>query len=70
MMAGIRDSTRILAVLDSVQEHKRLTGVVEALTREIKRLDEDNAQLRAAIAAYREAVKRYAVTDGNGERRR
>jgi len=41
-------------------EHKRLVTVVSALVREVERLNEDNLQLRAAVAMYREITSRHS----------
>jgi len=43
-------------ILESMTEHKRLIIIVRALAREIERLDEDNARLRAAVTMYRRAL--------------
>ena len=40
-------------------EQQSVISLVEGMAREIRRLDEDNAQLRAAIAIYREVLSRY-----------
>ena len=53
--------SRVQQVLTSINDHQRLTAMVMTMAQEIERLDEDNAQLRAAIAMYREVVRRYAV---------
>jgi hypothetical protein len=45
-------------LLRAIQEHKRLLGIVSALTRELERLDDEVRQLRAAIAVYREVIRR------------
>jgi hypothetical protein len=42
-------------------ERKRLVAVVTDLVREVERLHEDNAQLRAAIALYREVAGRRST---------
>jgi hypothetical protein len=39
-------------------ERRRLVAVVTNLVREVERLHEDNAQLRAAIAMYRDIAGR------------
>lgn len=44
-------------MLESVEDRRRLVALVNALAKEIERLDNDNAQLRAAINFYREAVR-------------
>jgi hypothetical protein len=48
-------------ILQLFQEHKRLIAVVTTMTQEIERLDEDNAQLRAAVGVYREVVGRLSA---------
>ncbi len=53
-------SSKIHAVLQSVTKHHRLTVLVRTMALEIERLEEDNTQLRAAVAMYREALRRYA----------
>lgn len=45
-------------VLRSFQEHQRLVKVVSAMTHEIERLNDDNAQLLAAVKIYREVLSR------------
>ena len=47
---------KVQKILESVTEHKRLLIIVRAMAREIERLDEDNAQLRAAVTVYRRAL--------------
>ena len=50
--------SEIQDVLQSFREHPRLVTLVTTMAQEIARLDEDNAQLRAAITMYREVVWR------------
>jgi hypothetical protein len=45
-------------VMRSFQEHQRLVRLVSTMTHEIERLNEDNAQLYAAVKMYREVVRR------------
>lgn len=45
-------------------ESKRLSTVIKMMAREIARLHEENIQLRAAVATYRETVRRYAYEFG------
>ena len=45
-------------VLQSIQKYKRLATLVREMAQEIERLDNDNAQLRAAVAIYREIARR------------
>jgi hypothetical protein len=40
-----------------LQERRRLAEVVRVMAGEIERLEEDNIQLRAALAIYREAAR-------------
>jgi len=47
------------AVLRSLQESRRLAGVVRKMAREIERLAEDNAQLHAALKVYREVLRQH-----------
>ncbi len=49
---------RVHAVLRSLHRDRRLVGLVRIMAREIERLDEDNAQLLAAIKVYREVARR------------
>jgi len=49
-------------VLLRLAEHKRLIAVVTTLVREVERLHEDNAQLRAAVAMYRAVAGRRTET--------
>jgi hypothetical protein len=44
-------------LLESFEEYQRLVAVVKAMTKEIERLHDDNAQLRAAVNFYREAIR-------------
>ena len=52
-------TANVHAVLRSLHQDRRLVGLVRTMTREIERLDEDNAQLLAAIKVYRELVRRH-----------
>jgi hypothetical protein len=45
-------------VLRSFHEHSRLVKLVSAMTHEIERLNDDNAQLLAAVKIYREVLSR------------
>jgi hypothetical protein len=58
----MRDSggsaSRTEDLLLRLSERKRLLAVVANLAREVERLHEDNAQLRAAVAMYREIADR------------
>ena len=47
------------AAAPSAKKSQPMIALVETMSQEIKRLDEDNAQLRAAIAMYRDALERY-----------
>ncbi|HLK63345.1 MAG TPA: hypothetical protein VKU19_07890 [Bryobacteraceae bacterium] len=44
-------------VLDALVERTRLLKVVRAMSHEIERLSEDNAQLYAAVKIYREVAR-------------
>jgi hypothetical protein len=44
-------------VLWPLHHARRMAEIVRAMAQEIERLDEDNAQLRAAVKMYREVVK-------------
>jgi hemerythrin-like domain-containing protein len=58
-MLHVQESTSKQDVLHLVHEHKRLTTVMRSMAREIERLDEDNTQLRVAVAVYCEILRRY-----------
>jgi hypothetical protein len=45
-------------LLQRLAERRRLIDVVTNLVREVERLHEDNAQLRAAVAMYRDIAGR------------
>jgi hypothetical protein len=49
---------KVKDVLQSLQEHQRLVNLVTTMTHEIERLNEDNAQLRAAVKIYRYVAHR------------
>jgi hypothetical protein len=49
-----------------LSERKRLLAVVANLAREVKRLHEDNTQLRAAVAMYREIADRRPTRRQSG----
>ena len=55
---------KVQDILESVTEHSRFIMIVRAMAREIERLNEDNTQLRAAVAMYRAVLRRYAVRTG------
>ena len=61
----MRDSggsaSRTEDLLLRLTERRRLVAVVTDLVREVERLHEDNAQLRAAIALYREVAGRRST---------
>jgi hypothetical protein len=57
-------------ILRSLPEGQRLARLVTAMAQEIERLDEDNAQLRAAIKIYREVARVYGARSANGANRR
>jgi hypothetical protein len=46
-------------VLRSAHEDRQLVLLVRKMAREIVELDEENAQLNAAIKIYRELVRKY-----------
>jgi len=58
----MRDSggsaSRTEDLLLRLTERRRLVAVVTNLVREVERLHEDNAQLRAAVAMYRDIAGR------------
>jgi outer membrane murein-binding lipoprotein Lpp len=45
-------------VLRPFNKRQRLVTLVNTLAKEVERLDEDNAQLRAAVSLYREVARR------------
>lgn len=45
-------------VLQPFNKRNRLVTLVNTMAKEIERLDEDNAQLRAAVSIYREVARR------------
>jgi hypothetical protein len=55
---------RVHAVLRSLHKDRRLIGLVRKMAKEIERLDEDNAQLHAALQVYREIVRQRDARDG------
>jgi len=48
----------VVDVLRSLHEHHRLVKLVQTMTHEIARLNEDNLQLHAAVKIYREVARR------------
>ena len=53
-------ASRYQEVVRSVNDHKRLSAVISDITREMEHLYEDNMQLRAAVAMYREIARRQS----------
>ena len=51
-------TSRTEDLLLRLTDRKRLLAVVTSLAREVERLHEDNAQLRAAVAMYRDIAGR------------
>jgi hypothetical protein len=51
---------KIFNVLRSLNADSRLVRMVTKLTREVERLDEDNAQLHASVLLYREVLRRQS----------
>jgi hypothetical protein len=49
---------KVQDVLQSFHDHQRLVNIVTTMTQEIERLNEDNAQLRAAVKIYRYVAHR------------
>jgi len=62
MLRVVSSSSKYQDLLQSVQKHKRLAALIREMAQEIERLDDDNAQLRAAVAIYREIARRYSQT--------
>lgn len=52
--------SEVQSVLRPVAESRRLSAVVKAMAQEIERLHEDNVQLQAAVAMYREVLRLYS----------
>lgn len=52
-----RTIPKLQQTLQSFRQHKRLVGIVRTMAREIERLDEENAQLRAAVSICRDALR-------------
>lgn len=52
---------QVFDVLRSLHADRRLVRIVGRLTREIERLDEDNAQLHASVQIYQELVRRSSM---------
>jgi hypothetical protein len=50
--------TKVQRALQSLMDHSGLIAIVNSMAREIERLNEDNAQLRAAVSLYREVVRK------------
>jgi hypothetical protein len=54
-------SAQAFEVLWSLRADSKLAKIVNRLTAEIERLDEDNAQLQASVQVYREVLRRYSM---------
>ena len=52
---------KVFNVLRSLNADSRLVRMVTKLTREVERLDEDNAQLHASVLLYREVLRRQSL---------
>jgi len=50
--------TKLRAILREFHEHRRLVTAIRTMALELERVNEDNAQLRAAILMYREVMRR------------
>jgi hypothetical protein len=57
-------SAHVFHVLRSLHADSKLVRIVAKLTREVERLDEDNAQLYAAVMVYKEVVRRQCQCAG------
>lgn len=44
-------------ILDTLNRRSRLNATIRLLAREVERLDEDNAQMRAAVSVYRQVIQ-------------
>jgi|RhiMethySRZTD1v2_1073278.scaffolds.fasta_scaffold327913_2 hypothetical protein len=49
---------KLREVLRGFHEHRRLVTAIRTMALELERVNEDNAQLRAAILMYREVMRR------------
>jgi len=56
--------TQVLNVLRSLHADSKLVRIVTKLTREVERLDEDNAQLYASVLVYKEVLRRQCAGTG------
>jgi hypothetical protein len=54
-------SAETFEALWSLRADSKLAKIVNRLTEEIVRLDEDNAQLQASVQVYREVLRRYSM---------
>lgn len=54
------------AVLLKLHRDRRLASLIRVLAKEIERLDEDNAQLQAAVQVYREVVRQRDARSRTG----
>ena len=67
--------SQVFNVLRSLHADSKLVRIVARLTREVERLDEDNAQLYASVLVYKEILRRLcagappASTASNGIQR-
>ena len=52
---------KVFGVLQSLHADSRLVRIVKRLTKEVERLDEDNAQLHAAVLMYKEVLRRHSA---------
>jgi hypothetical protein len=55
---------QVFNVLRSLHADGKLVRIVTKLTREVERLDEDNAQLYASVMVYKEALRRLCAGAG------
>ena len=51
-------NTNVQHALRRLTDHSALIAIVNQMALEIERLNEDNAQLRAAVSVYREVVRK------------
>jgi hypothetical protein len=55
---------QVFSVLRSLHADSKLVRIVTKLTREVERLDEDNAQLYASVMVYKEVLRRQCAVAG------
>lgn len=51
-------AAQVFRILQTLHADSKLVAVVKRLTREVERLDEENAQLYCTVMLYREVLRR------------